>query len=40
MKADKIPQNALIVVADGAGARFFRNSGQENEDIPVSRRRA
>ena len=31
MKADKIPQNALIVVADGAGARFFRNSGQENK---------
>lgn len=25
---DKIPHNALIVVADGAGARFFRNSGQ------------
>ena len=27
----KIPRNALIVVADGAGARFFRNVGQENE---------
>lgn len=27
--ADKIPHNALVVVADGAGARFFRNSGQE-----------
>ncbi len=27
--ADKIPHNALIVVADGTGARFFRNSGQE-----------
>ena len=26
--ADKIPHNALIVVADGTGARFFRNSGQ------------
>ncbi len=25
---DKIPHNALIVVADGAGARFFRNAGQ------------
>ncbi len=28
--ADKVPHNALVVVADGAGARFFRNSGQEN----------
>ena len=27
----KIPHNALIVVADGTGARFFRNSGQENK---------
>ena len=27
----KIPRNALIVLADGAGARFFRNVGQENE---------
>ena len=27
--ADKIPHNALVVVADGAGARYFRNSGQE-----------
>ena len=27
--ADKIPHNALIVVADGTGARFFRNSGQD-----------
>lgn len=27
--ADKIPHNALVVVADGTGARFFRNSGQE-----------
>jgi protein required for attachment to host cells len=25
---DQIPHNALIVVADGAGARFFRNVGQ------------
>lgn len=25
---DKIPPNALVVVADGAGARYFRNSGQ------------
>ena len=25
----KIPHNALVVVADGTGARFFRNSGQE-----------
>jgi protein required for attachment to host cells len=31
MSADKIPHNALIVVADGTGARFFRNSGQENK---------
>jgi len=28
--ADKIPHNALVVVVDGAGARFFRNSGDEN----------
>ncbi len=28
MKADKIPSGALVVVADGTGARFFRNSGQ------------
>lgn len=27
----KVPQNALIVVADGTGARFFRNVGQENK---------
>ena len=25
---DKIPHQALIVVADGGGARFFRNTGQ------------
>ena len=25
--AHKIPRNALVVVADGTGARFFRNSG-------------
>ncbi len=31
MKADKIPNGALVVVADGAGARFFRNSGQDNK---------
>jgi Bacterial archaeo-eukaryotic release factor family 12 len=30
MMADKIPHNALVVVADGAGARLFRNSGDEN----------
>ena len=24
----KIPHNALVVVADGIGARFFRNGGQ------------
>jgi len=30
MMADKIPHNAFVVVADGAGARFFRNSGDEN----------
>ena len=29
--ASKIPQNALIVVADGIGARFFRNAGHENK---------
>ena len=27
--ADKIPHNALVVVADGTGARFFRNAGQD-----------
>ena len=27
--ADKIPHNALVVVADGTGARFFRNTGQD-----------
>lgn len=26
---DRIPHNALVVVADGTGARYFRNSGQE-----------
>ena len=26
---NKIPHNALVVVADGTGARFFRNSGHE-----------
>ncbi len=31
MKADKIPHDALVVVADGTGARFFRNAGQNNE---------
>jgi protein required for attachment to host cells len=28
--AVNIPHNALVVVADGTGARFFRNSGREN----------
>lgn len=27
--ADKIPHNAFVVVADGTGARFFRNIGQD-----------
>jgi protein required for attachment to host cells len=31
MKADKIPNGALVVVADGAGARFFRNAGHDNK---------
>ena len=31
MKTNKIPNNALVVVADGTGARFFRNSGQPNK---------
>ncbi len=31
MTAEKIPHNALVVVADGTGARLFRNSGQENK---------
>ena len=35
-----IPHNALIVVADGTGARFFRNTGQGGERVAVSRRGA
>ena len=31
MGKGNIPHDALIVVADGIGARFFRNSGQENK---------
>ena len=31
MKADKIPNGALVVVTDGTGARFFRNAGQDNK---------
>ena len=31
MKADKIPHDALVVVADGTGARFLRNAGQDNK---------
>ena len=31
MKADRIPNGALVVVADGTGARFFRNAGQDNK---------
>src|SRR5687767_1205787 len=31
MTAHKIPHNALVVVADGSGARFFRNAGHENK---------
>ena len=27
--ADKIPHNALVVVADGTKARFFRNTSQD-----------
>lgn len=27
--AHQIPHNALVIVADGRGARLFRNSGQE-----------
>lgn len=26
-----LPHNALVVVADGEGARFFRNSGQDSK---------
>ena len=29
--AEKIPHNTLVVVADGMGARFFRNAGQEHQ---------
>ena len=28
--ADKIPHHALVVVADGTGARFFRNASHEH----------
>ena len=28
--ADKIPHNTLVVVADGTGARFFRNASHEH----------
>ena len=31
MKADKIPHDALVVVADGTDARFLRNAGQDNK---------
>jgi protein required for attachment to host cells len=31
MMADKIPHNALVVAADGTGARFFRNAGHEHK---------
>ena len=27
----RIPHNALVVVADGTGARFFRNVGRESK---------
>lgn len=27
----KVPHNALVVVADGTRARFFRNSGHDNK---------
>ena len=36
MKADKIPNGALVVVADGTGARFFRNAGQDNTISPTT----
>jgi protein required for attachment to host cells len=29
--SDQIPHNAFVVVADGAGARFFRNSGHPHK---------
>ena len=29
--AERIPHKALVVVADGTGARFFRNAGHEHE---------
>ena len=28
---NKVPHKALVVVADGAGAKYFRNSGHENK---------
>ena len=31
MMVVKVPHNALVVVADGAGARLFRNSGHKNK---------
>jgi protein required for attachment to host cells len=29
--SDKIPHNALVVVADGTGARFFRNASHDSK---------
>ena len=31
MSETQIPHNALVVVADGAGARFFRNTGHDTK---------
>ncbi len=31
MKTNEVPNGALVVVADGTGARFFRNAGQANK---------
>ena len=31
--ADKVPHNALVVVTDGIGARFFRNSSKDTKIV-------
>ena len=33
--AEKIPHNALVVVADGTGARFFRNTSHASFTPPI-----
>ena len=33
---DRVPHNALVVVADGIGARFFRNTGHGSQILLAS----